>query len=220
MTCRSKRASSKSLRGIDSAPGTVCACNGANALRARSVVEAMARNLDCTVADLMTSRDLRERIVPGDYVTGTVGLPTLQDILSELAKPGRDPRAGFSAVTFADNVTRMEDLNPGMVYLKASGLQDATALHAALSGFQAIGEQKNEPVDAETLMERVRAVLKHNPSVGGHFAVCVPDLDVVVANLEEMAVPYSDAGSIAMDGFRQVFCFDPAMNLVEFNGPV
>ncbi|MFH1984507.1 MAG: Tex family protein [Pseudomonadota bacterium] len=79
------------------------------------VVEAMARNLDCTVADLMTSRDIRERIALDDYVTDTVGLPTLQDILSELAKPGRDPRAGFSAVTFADNITRMEDLNPGMV---------------------------------------------------------------------------------------------------------
>lgn len=62
--------------------------------------------------------------------------------------------------------------------------------------------------------------LKHNPSIGGHFAVCVPDLDQVMANLDEMGVPYSDAGSIAMDGYRQVFCFDPAMNLVEFNGPV
>jgi catechol 2,3-dioxygenase-like lactoylglutathione lyase family enzyme len=62
--------------------------------------------------------------------------------------------------------------------------------------------------------------LKHNPSIGGHFAVCVPDLDRVMANLDAMGVPYSDAGNIAMAGFRQMFCFDPAMNLVEFNSPL
>jgi len=59
--------------------------------------------------------------------------------------------------------------------------------------------------------------LPHNPSIGGHFAVCVPDLEAVKVRLAEIKVPYSDAGSIAMDGFAQVFCFDPSMNLVEFN---
>lgn len=62
--------------------------------------------------------------------------------------------------------------------------------------------------------------LAHNPSIGGHVAINVQDLDQVVANLNEMCVPYSDAGSIAMKDMRQVFCFDPSMNLIEFNGPV
>ena len=62
--------------------------------------------------------------------------------------------------------------------------------------------------------------LAHNPSVGGHVAICVPDLDKVTANLDAMGVPYSDAGSIAMKDMRQVFCFDPSMNLIEFNGLV
>jgi catechol 2,3-dioxygenase-like lactoylglutathione lyase family enzyme len=62
--------------------------------------------------------------------------------------------------------------------------------------------------------------LAHNPSIGGHVAICVPDLDKLTANLDAMGVPYSDAGSIAMEDFRQVFCFDPSMNLIEFNGPV
>jgi catechol 2,3-dioxygenase-like lactoylglutathione lyase family enzyme len=62
--------------------------------------------------------------------------------------------------------------------------------------------------------------LKHNPSIGGHLAVTVPDLDALMGRLEEMDVPYSDAGNIAMRGFRQVFCFDPGMNLVEFNATV
>jgi extradiol dioxygenase family protein len=48
----------------------------------------------------------------------------------------------------------------------------------------------------------------------------VPNLDKLTANLDAMGVPYSDAGSIAMKDFRQVFCFDPSMNLIEFNGPV
>ncbi|MCA8928439.1 MAG: VOC family protein [Alphaproteobacteria bacterium] len=61
--------------------------------------------------------------------------------------------------------------------------------------------------------------LAHNPSIGGHVALCVPDLDRVMANLDAMGVPYSDAGSIAMRDFRQVFCFDPSMNLIEFNSP-
>lgn len=61
--------------------------------------------------------------------------------------------------------------------------------------------------------------LAHNPSIGGHVALCVPDLDRVMANLDEMGVAYSDAGSIAMRDFRQVFCFDPSMNLIEFNSP-
>lgn len=61
--------------------------------------------------------------------------------------------------------------------------------------------------------------LAHNPSIGGHFAVTVPDLDALMARLDDLGVPYSDAGSIAMRGFRQVFCFDPGMNLVEFNSP-
>lgn len=62
--------------------------------------------------------------------------------------------------------------------------------------------------------------LAHNPSIGGHVAINVPDLDKVTANLDKMDVPYSDAGSIAMKGMRQIFCFDPSMNLIEFNGPV
>jgi catechol 2,3-dioxygenase-like lactoylglutathione lyase family enzyme len=62
--------------------------------------------------------------------------------------------------------------------------------------------------------------LKHNPSIGGHFAVCVPDMAKTMAALDEMGVPYSDAGTIAMAGMRQIFCYDPGMNLVEFNAHI
>jgi uncharacterized protein len=78
------------------------------------VVEAMARDVGCTVVDLMKAEDLRRRIDPSRYVTDAVGLPTLTDILAELAKPGRDPRQEFEEFSFAKGVETMEDLRPGM----------------------------------------------------------------------------------------------------------
>ncbi|MDA0746813.1 MAG: Tex family protein [bacterium] len=78
------------------------------------VVETMARDLDCSVTDLIQNETLRTKIDPTKYVTETVGLPTIQDILAELAKPGRDPRQQFEAFHFAEGVEKMEDLNPGM----------------------------------------------------------------------------------------------------------
>jgi len=78
------------------------------------LVEAMARDLGCRVTDLLREERLRQRIDPAKYVTDQVGLPTLQDILAELAKPGRDPRAQFDTVRFTAGVETIEDVKPGM----------------------------------------------------------------------------------------------------------
>jgi uncharacterized protein len=78
------------------------------------VVDTMATNVGCSVADLMKNEPLRRKIRLEDYVTETVGLPTLQDILQELAKPGRDPRQQFEVFSFAEGVRKMEDLKEGM----------------------------------------------------------------------------------------------------------
>jgi len=80
-----------------------------------AVVDRMAGDLDCRVADLLRDATLRDRIELKSYVTDTVGLPTLRDILAELAKPGRDPRQQFELFQFADGVEKMEDLETGMV---------------------------------------------------------------------------------------------------------
>jgi uncharacterized protein len=79
-----------------------------------AVVDAMARDAGCAVSDLMKDGALRSRIQPEKYVSEDLGLPTLQDILSELSRPGRDPRQQFEAFAFASGVNRMEDLRPGM----------------------------------------------------------------------------------------------------------
>ncbi|HEY2343356.1 MAG TPA: Tex family protein, partial [Chthoniobacteraceae bacterium] len=78
------------------------------------LVDKMASDLGCTVADLLRDSGKRSRIDAKKYVTGDVGLPTLQDILAELSKPGRDPRQQFEAFSFAEGVEKMEDLEPGL----------------------------------------------------------------------------------------------------------
>jgi len=79
------------------------------------VVERMAADLGCTVAELMADPSLRRKIRPEAYVSDTVGLPTLRDILAELDKPGRDPRGGFEVFRFSDQVHQPSDLTPGMI---------------------------------------------------------------------------------------------------------
>ncbi len=79
-----------------------------------AVVDAMAADLDCTVADLMKRAALREQIDLNRYVDDETGLPTLQDILDELAKPGRDPRESFEVFAFAEEVATLGDLQVGM----------------------------------------------------------------------------------------------------------
>jgi uncharacterized protein len=78
------------------------------------VVERMAADLGVTVRDLMRDGALRAGIDRRAYVSETVGLPTLDDILVELARPGRDPREAFEPFRFAEGVNRLEDLRPGM----------------------------------------------------------------------------------------------------------
>lgn len=78
------------------------------------IVEQMAKDLNCTVADLIKDKELRSKIDLKKYVTDTVGLPTLTDILQELDKPGRDPRQKIQVFEFDKNVRTLDDLQEGM----------------------------------------------------------------------------------------------------------
>lgn len=78
------------------------------------IVEQMAKDLNCTVADLIKDKELRNKIDLKKYVTETVGLPTLTDILQELDKPGRDPRQKIQVFEFDKNVRTLDDLQEGM----------------------------------------------------------------------------------------------------------
>ena len=79
------------------------------------LVELMARDLGCdSVSDLIRHDELRRRINPQLYIGGSIGLPTITDILLELKKPGRDPREQFEMFSFAPGISRMEQLVAGM----------------------------------------------------------------------------------------------------------
>jgi uncharacterized protein len=142
-------------KAFEQAAGFLRIREGANPLDASAVhpesygiVEAMARDLGCTPAELMRDASLRERIDPSRYVTDRVGLPTLTDILAELARPGRDPRDRFEAVRFADGVEKMEDLVVGMTL--AGIVTNVTAFGA----FVDIGVHQDGLVHVSRLADR------------------------------------------------------------------
>ena len=83
------------------------------------VVDQMARRMDCTVDDLMSKAELRSKIRLEDFITPVIGMPTLQDIMLELAKPGRDPRQQFEMFEFDKYIHSISDLRKGM---KLSGI--------------------------------------------------------------------------------------------------
>ena len=80
-----------------------------------SVVEHIAKDMNCSVEDLIKNKELRNKIDINKYVTPQVGLPTLTDIMSELEKPGRDPRQAIKVFEFDKNVKTIDDLKEGMI---------------------------------------------------------------------------------------------------------
>jgi uncharacterized protein len=108
-------------KAFEQAAGFLRIRGGKNPLDASSVhpesynvVEKMAKDLGCSVTDLISDPALRKQINLEHYVNDKIGLPTLKDILQELNKPGRDPREKFEVFSFAEGINEMKDLTPGM----------------------------------------------------------------------------------------------------------
>ncbi len=113
-----------------------------------ALVEAMAADLRVTLQQLASDATLAGKIDLKRYVSETVGLPTLRDILEELKKPGRDPRAAFEAVSFRDDVREIADLKEGMV------LQGTVTNVAAFGAFVDIGVHQDGLVHVSHLSDR------------------------------------------------------------------
>jgi len=137
------------------------------------IVDAMAKDLGCSVLDLMQDEKLRKRIDLKEYVSEKVGLPTLNDILSELSKPGRDPREQFETFRFAEGVEKIEDVKPGM---KLPGIVTNIT---AFGVFVDIGVHQDGLVHISELSNR----FVKNPAevVNVHQKVMVTVLDVDLA---------------------------------------
>ncbi len=112
------------------------------------VVEAMAADLDVPLAGLAADPSLASRIDLNRYITDSVGLPTLRDIIEELKKPGRDPRREFQATAFRDDVREMSDLKEGMV------LQGVVTNVTAFGAFVDVGVHQDGLVHVSHLADR------------------------------------------------------------------
>ena len=137
-----------------------------------STVRRMASDLGCTVADLMGSAELRDRIELERYVTDAVGLPTLHDILAELAKPGRDPRETFEAFSFSEDVQTIDDLTPGM---KLPGIVTNVVDFGA---FVDVGVHQDGLVHVSQLADRFVEHPSSVVKVGQRVTVTVVEVDV------------------------------------------
>ncbi|MDF2158305.1 Tex family protein [Algoriphagus sp. CAU 1675] len=136
------------------------------------LVEKMAKDLGASVHDLMNSDELRNRINLKNYVSETVGIPTLQDILEELAKPGRDPRESFEIFQFEEGVNSISDLKTGM---KLPGIVTNIT---AFGAFVDVGVHQDGLVHLSHLADRFVKDPNEVVSVNQKVQVTVMEVDI------------------------------------------
>ncbi|MDR7131389.1 uncharacterized protein J2X69_003753 [Algoriphagus sp. 4150] len=137
-----------------------------------TLVEQMAKDVNASVSDLMSSEELRNRISLKNYVSETVGLPTLQDILEELAKPGRDPRESFEVFAFEESVNSMSDLKVGMK------LPGVVTNITAFGAFVDVGVHQDGLVHLSHLADRFVKDPNEIVSVNQKVQVTVMEVDI------------------------------------------
>ncbi len=166
-------------KAFEQAAGFLRVRDGAHPLDASAVhperydlVEAMARDLGVSVADLVGNSDLVDRIDWQRYVGPEVGEPTLKDILEELRRPGRDPRSEFQPVAFREDVQEIQDLQLGMV------LEGVVTNVTNFGAFVDVGVHHDGLVHVSRLAERFVSDPHQVVKVGDRLKVKVVELDL------------------------------------------
>ena len=136
------------------------------------IVEQMAKDLGCSVAELIASKELRLKIKPEKYLTPTVGMPTLKDILQELEKPGRDPRGPIKIFEFDKNVRTINDLHEGME------LPGIVGNITNFGAFVDIGIKENGLIHLSQLADRFVSDPNEIVSIHQHVQVKVLSVDM------------------------------------------
>lgn len=136
------------------------------------IVEQMADDLKCTVDELIANKDLRKKIDISDYLTPTIGLPTLQDIMQELDKPGLDPRKTIKVFEFDKNVRTISDLREGMI------LPGIVGNITNFGAFIDIGIKENGLVHLSQMAERFISDPTEVVSIHQHVMVKVTGVDM------------------------------------------
>jgi uncharacterized protein len=154
-----------------------------------AIVEKMAKDLQCSVKDLMSSAELRKQLDLKNYITEKVGLPTLTDIVAELEKPGRDPRESFEVFSFTDGVNEIKDLKIGM---KLPGIVTNVT---AFGAFVDIGVHQDGLVHISHLSDKFVKDPNEVVSVQQKVNVTVTEVDVARKRigLSMKSDPFSDA---------------------------
>ncbi len=137
------------------------------------IVKAMARDIGFKVTDLLESDVLRKKIDPKKYVKDSVGMPTLMDILSELAKPGRDPRDRFEVFKFKQGIEKIEDIQTGM------SLPGMVTNVTAFGAFVDVGVHQDGLVHISQLANRFIRDPNEVVKVHQHVMVKVLDVDLL-----------------------------------------
>ena len=161
-----------------------------------SIVEKMAQDVGCSVKDLMNSGELRKQLDLTKYITDKVGIPTLTDILSELEKPGRDPRETFEVFSFTEGVNAIQDLKIGM---KLPGIVTNVTNFGA---FVDIGVHQDGLVHISHLSDKFIKDPKEAVTVQQKVMVTVVEVDVPRKRigLSMKSDPFAEAGAPAPKG--------------------
>lgn len=136
------------------------------------IVERMAKDLKCSVADLITDKALKKKLKLTDYLTDKVGMPTLLDIMEELDKPGRDPRQTIQVFAFDPTVKTIEDLKEGQV------LPDIVTNITNFGCFVDVGIKENGLVHISELADRFVSDPTQVVSIHQHVKVKVLSVDL------------------------------------------
>ncbi len=136
------------------------------------IAEQMAKDLDCTITELMQSEELQQKINLENYRAEFVGLPTLKDIQAELAKPGRDPRKNIKVFEFAEGIFKIEDLHEGMV------LPGIVTNITKFGAFVDVGVKQDGLVHISQLANRFISDPNEVVKLHEHVKVKVTDVDI------------------------------------------
>ena len=135
------------------------------------IVEKMAKDQKCSVADLIAKKELREQVDLSKYVTAEVGMPTLTDIMKELAQPGRDPRGETEEFHFDEHVHTIDDLQAGMV------LPGIVTNISAFGAFVDLGVHKDGLIHISEMADRRISNPQEVVKLHQHVKVRVVDVD-------------------------------------------
>jgi len=136
------------------------------------VVEKIAKDLKCTIQELISNEELQKQIVWANYITKQIGLPTLEDIKKELAKPGRDPRKAIKVFEFAPDIFKVEDLQVGMV------LPGIVTNITKFGAFVDVGVKQDGLVHVSQLADRFISDASEIVKLHQHVHVKVIELDL------------------------------------------